>query len=148
MEGYSLTPLFPDPNGVGFSMATSPSHANGPWGQFPTTRPRRNRRHGWSRRMVAESALSASDLIWPLFVQEGTDQAAEIPSMPGVERLTIDRAVQAVGQAVELGIPAVALFPVTAPELKTPDALEGVMSFLQKREPDWSMKVPGDMPDF
>jgi len=96
----------------------------GPWGQFPSTRLRRNRRHGWSRRLVAESSLSASDLIWPLFVQEGESAAVEIGSMPGVYRLSIDQAVAQIGDAVELGISAIALFPATPAKLKTPDALE------------------------
>ncbi|WP_425398391.1 porphobilinogen synthase [Aeoliella sp.] len=106
----------------------SDSHSNpvGPWGQYPATRLRRNRRHDWSRRLVAESSLSPSDLIWPLFIQEGENTATPIPSMPGVERLSVDRAVEAVGRAVELKIPVVALFPATPTELKTDDAREAV----------------------
>src|SRR5690606_20112 len=86
-----------------------------PLGAYPRVRMRRNRRDEWSRRLVAEARLSAADLIWPVFVQDGTDQATPVPSMPGVERLTIDRLVDAVGEAVELGIPAVALFPQVDP---------------------------------
>ncbi len=78
---------------------------------FPRTRMRRNRRAAWTRALVAEHRLHASDLIAPLFVIEGTNAAEDIPSMPGVQRLTIDRAVAAAGEAVRLGIPAVALFP-------------------------------------
>jgi porphobilinogen synthase len=75
---------------------------------------------------VAESQLTASDLIWPLFVQEGQNQRQPVPSMPGVERLSIDLLVEAIGGAVELGIPAVAIFPVTEPAKKTPDGEEAV----------------------
>lgn len=99
---------------------------NGPWGQYPSTRPRRNRRHEWSRRMVSEHTLSAADLIWPLFIQEGDSARTPIESMPGVARLSIDLATEQVGRAVELGIPVVALFPATPTELKTDDAREAV----------------------
>jgi len=91
-----------------------------------TTRLRRNRRHDWSRRLVAENHLTVNDLIWPVFVQEGTNQRTPVPSMPGVQRLSIDLLVQAVGQAQDLGIPAVALFPVTDPAKKTPDGEEAL----------------------
>jgi porphobilinogen synthase len=94
------------------------------WGTYPTTRMRRNRRFDWSRRLVAENQLTVNDLIWPVFVHEGTNRRAAIASMPGVERLSVDLLVEAVGQAKELGIPAVALFPATPPEKKTPEAEE------------------------
>ena len=94
--------------------------------QFPATRLRRNRQNDWNRRLVAEQQLSVDDLIWPVFVQEGADSRTPIESMPGVERLSIDLLVQAVGEAVQLGIPAVALFPATDSSLKTPDAKEAV----------------------
>ena len=93
---------------------------------FPEIRMRRNRRYEWSRRLVRETQLSPADLIWPIFVQNGDNQREPVPSMPGVERLTIDLAVEAVGIAKQLGIPAVALFPATDPALKTPDAEEAV----------------------
>ena len=93
---------------------------------FPRTRMRRNRRTPWSRRMVAESRLSADDLIWPLFVVEGTAVAQPVASMPGVERLSIDRLVEAAAMAAGLGIPAIALFPSVDSGLKTPDAREAV----------------------
>jgi porphobilinogen synthase len=93
-------------------------------GRFPTTRLRRNRRTGWSRRLVAENALSANDLIWPVFVIDGQNRREPVASMPGVERLSVDLLVEAVGQAAGLGIPAVALFPKTDPSLKTDDAAE------------------------
>jgi porphobilinogen synthase len=93
-------------------------------GRFPTARPRRNRRDGWTRRLVAEHALTADDLIWPIFVREGMDAAEPVASMPGVERLTIDRAVRAAEEAVALGIPAIALFPVIPAGLKDADGSE------------------------
>lgn len=95
-------------------------------GSFPYTRMRRNRRDEWTRRMVAETRLSVDDLIWPLFVVEGTGQRQPIPSMPGVERLSVDLIAEAVAGARDLGIPAVAVFPYTDPALKTPDAKEAL----------------------
>jgi porphobilinogen synthase len=75
-------------------------------------RMRRNRRTDWSRRLVAESSLSVNDLIWPLFLTGGA-KGEDVPSMPGVRRLTVYEAVEAAQRAVELGIPAIALFPNT-----------------------------------
>jgi porphobilinogen synthase len=91
---------------------------------YPATRLRRTRRADWSRRLVAEHTLSASDLVWPLFVIEGTGRREAIPSMPGVERLSIDLIVESAREAVDLGIPAIALFPYTDPKLRTGDARE------------------------
>jgi porphobilinogen synthase len=91
---------------------------------FPRTRLRRNRRNAWSRRLVAESRLDVSDLIWPVFVLEGDDQREPVASMPGGERLSIDRLVTALTEAAGLGIPAAALFPVTGAHLKTEDGAE------------------------
>lgn len=93
---------------------------------FPRIRMRRNRAEDWCRRLVREHQLSASDLIWPVFVHEGSGQREEISSMPGVERLSIDLLVDAVGEARDLGIPAVALFPVTPPDKKTLDGEEAL----------------------
>jgi porphobilinogen synthase len=95
-----------------------------PLGQFPSTRLRRNRSHDWVRRLVSEASVCVDDLIWPVFVQEGSQERTPVPSMPGVFRLSIDLLVEAVGEAADLGIPAVALFPVTPPELKTEDGKE------------------------
>ncbi len=95
-------------------------------GQFPGTRLRRNRRHEWLRRLVAEQQLSVNDLIWPIFVQEGASQRTPVASMPGVERLSVDLLVDTVGPAAELGIPAIALFPATDPKKKSEDAAEAV----------------------
>ena len=80
-------------------------------GQFPRVRMRRNRADDWTRRLVAENRLTVDDLIWPVFVQEA-DGREDVPSMPGVQRLSIDALTDAVGAAAELGVPAVALFPV------------------------------------
>lgn len=85
---------------------------------------RRNRRTAWARRLVAEHRLTPNDLIWPLFVVDGTGVRVPVASMPGVERLSIDLVVKAAEEAVALGIPAVALFPYTDPTLRTDDALE------------------------
>jgi len=95
-------------------------------GSFPNTRMRRNRRTEWSRRMVAEHVLTPSDFIWPVFVHDGQKRRAPIASMPGVERLSIDLLVDAVGEAKALGIPAVALFPATDPAKKSPEAEEAL----------------------
>ena len=78
-------------------------------------RPRRNRKSEWARRLVAENSLAVSDLIWPIFLIEGEGRREAVASMPGVERLSIDLAVNAVAEAAALGIPAVALFPNTDP---------------------------------
>lgn len=94
-------------------------------GTFPQVRPRRNRSSDWVRRLVAESRLSIDDLIWPVFVQEGGNESP-IASMPGVARIGLERLVDAVGPAAELGIPAIALFPAVDPELLTPDCAEAV----------------------
>lgn len=89
-------------------------------------RPRRNRRFDWSRRLVAENHLAVHDLIWPVFVHDGSGRRTPVGSMPGVERLSIDLLVEAVGRAKSLGIPAVALFPVTDPAKKSPDGDEAL----------------------
>src|SRR5579872_3470578 len=92
--------------------------------RFPATRMRRLRRYDWTRRLVAESSLSASDFIWPLFVIDGALRREAVPSMPGVERLSTDLAVGAAEEAAKLGIPVVALFPYTDPRLRTEDGRE------------------------
>jgi porphobilinogen synthase len=105
-------------------MMTDSAATHLPWGQYPQTRLRRLRQHDWSRRLVAEHQLSANDLILPLFVNEGQSRREAVASMPGVERLSIDLIVETVGRAIQLGIPAVALFPATDPAKKTPEAEE------------------------
>ena len=96
-------------------------------GSFPGTRLRRPRQYDWLRRLVAETTLSPADLIWPLFVHDH-EAAVPVPSMPGVERLGVEGIVRAADEAARLGIPAIAIFPVVDPALKTDDgrhALEG-----------------------
>jgi porphobilinogen synthase len=80
-----------------------------------TIRPRRNRRAEWARRMVRESVLTTDDLIWPLFVVDGTKARQPVDSMPGVDRLSVDEAVRAAERAAKLSIPCLALFPYTDP---------------------------------
>lgn len=87
-------------------------------------RPRRLRRAQWVRGLVAESVLTPADLIWPLFVIDGANERTAIKTMPGVERLSIDLAVQAAKDAAAAGIPALALFPNTSDDLRTPDGRE------------------------
>jgi len=89
-----------------------------------TTRMRRNRRSDWARRMVRENTLTTDDLIWPIFVCEGGN--APVPSMPGVERLTVDNAARAAERAAELSIPCIALFPYTDPSLRDDDGSEAL----------------------
>jgi porphobilinogen synthase len=81
-------------------------------------RPRRNRRAEWARRMVREHVLTTDDLIWPVFVIDGTKRRVPVESMPGVERLSVDEAVRAAERAAELTIPCLALFPYTEPSLR------------------------------
>ena len=87
-------------------------------GQYPNTRMRRNRMQTFSRRLVAENRLSTDDLIWPLFVIEGENQTEAIDAMPGVSRHSIDRLLEQAHQAVELSIPAIAIFPSIDVSLK------------------------------
>lgn len=91
---------------------------------FPLTRPRRLRATPWIRDLVRENRLSPSDLIWPLFVTEGTEIREPIDALPGVSRLSIDEVVKSAHEARALGIPCLALFPHTDASLKTPDAAE------------------------
>ncbi|MGD8484298.1 MAG: porphobilinogen synthase, partial [Thioalkalispiraceae bacterium] len=81
--------------------------------RFPQTRMRRMRKDEFSRRLMRESVLTVNDLIYPMFVLEGDKQREPVASMPGVERLSIDELLKEAEELVELGIPAVALFPVT-----------------------------------
>ena len=90
----------------------------------PIIRPRRLRVSPWIRNMVSEHRVTVNDLIWPVFIQEGTNLRTPIASMPGVERLSIDLLTLAVKEARDLGIPAIALFPATPTNLKTQDGEE------------------------
>ena len=89
-------------------------------GQFPQRRMRRMRRDDFSRRMVRETTLSASDFIYPVFVLDGAKQQEPVASMPGVVRKSIDLLLADAEHCVALGVPAMALFPVVAPDLKSP----------------------------
>jgi porphobilinogen synthase len=93
---------------------------------FPATRMRRLRRHDWSRKLVAENTLSASDFIWPIFVSDGEKTRTPVSSMPGVDRLSVDLIAGAAEEAAKLGIPAIALFPYTDASLKTADGREAL----------------------
>ncbi len=92
--------------------------------QFPGTRLRRIRAQEFSRRLVRETGLSVNDLIYPLFVIEGTKTATPVTSMPGIERLSIDLLAQEAEAVAKLGIPAIALFPNVAAELRSLDGAE------------------------
>ena len=91
---------------------------------FPTTRMRRMRAYDFSRRLMRENAITPNDLIWPVFVLEGDDATEEVSSLPGVERMTIDRLLPAAERCLDLGIPAIALFPVVGADCKSDDARE------------------------
>ena len=91
---------------------------------FPATRLRRMRRSPALRALSRENTLTTDDLIWPVFVMEGKDDETPVASMPGVNRLSVDRVVQAAREAHALGIPAICLFPYTDPAKKTADCAE------------------------
>ncbi|RZI95691.1 MAG: porphobilinogen synthase [Variovorax sp.] len=120
----------------------SPSAAISP---FPAGRPRRLRRDAFTRNLVREHALTAHDLIYPVFVQEGEKRRDAVASMPGVERLSLDMLLPVAEQCVALGIPVMALFPVIDAKLKTPNGDEAfnpdgliprVVGELKKRFPE------------
>ncbi|QDG79747.1 porphobilinogen synthase [Labrenzia sp. PHM005] len=90
------------------------------------TRMRRNRQTDWSRRLIRENTLTADDLIWPIFVVDGVNVRQPVPSMPGVERLSVDEAVRDANLAAELGIPAIAIFPYTDPDLRDDSGSEAL----------------------
>ncbi|EER47837.1 porphobilinogen synthase [Actinobacillus minor] len=87
--------------------------------QFPQRRMRRLRKHDFSRRLVAENQLTANDLIYPVFVIEGENERVKVPSMPGVERLTIDQLLVEAGLLVKYGVPMIAIFPVVGEAKKS-----------------------------
>ena len=93
---------------------------------FPAVRLRRNRRTGWSRRLVAEHNVTSADLILPIIIIEGENRREPIATMPKVERLSIDLATEVAAEAESLGIPALALFPAINPELKSADGAEAL----------------------
>ncbi len=92
--------------------------------QYPRVRMRRMRRDDFSRRMMRETTLTPADFIYPVFVMEGSKQRVAVPSMPGVDRVTIDELVRDAEAIAKLGVPAIALFPVTPPEAKSLDGRE------------------------
>ncbi|HWG05495.1 MAG TPA: porphobilinogen synthase, partial [Beijerinckiaceae bacterium] len=89
-------------------------------------RPRRNRKAEWTRRLTRENTLTTDDLIWPIFLVDGERRREKIASMPGVERLSVDEAVVEALRAEKLGIPAIALFPYTDPDLRDPEGREAL----------------------
>ena len=91
---------------------------------FPASRPRRLRRDAFTRALVRENRLHASDLIFPVFVLDGIGRCEDVASMPGVQRLSVDRLLPLAEDCVRLGVPVMALFPVLDPALKTPDGIE------------------------
>src|SRR3954462_11005336 len=93
---------------------------------FPATRLRRTRASAWSRALVAETVLTPSDLIWPLFIADGEGVEEPISSLPGVSRWSVDRIAERARAALALGIPCIALFPNTPRELRTEDAREAL----------------------
>ena len=95
-------------------------------GEFPQTRMRRNRLYDWTRRLTAENDLTSNDLILPIFVGEGKGRSDPIPSMPGVNRISIDLLDDIIGEANEVNIPAVIIFPEIASSKKTTDAREAI----------------------
>lgn len=108
------------------SGAALTTHSLSSLGAYPRVRLRRNRRDDWSRRLVAERVLTPADLIWPVFVKDGNSGREAIPSMPGVDRLTIPALIDEAGRAAALGIPAIAVFPVVPLKLKTENGDEAV----------------------
>ncbi|MCU0805420.1 MAG: porphobilinogen synthase [Burkholderiales bacterium] len=115
------------------------------YGRFPTVRMRRMRRDDFSRRLMREHVLTTNDLIYPVFVIEGTGQTQAVPSMPGVERYTLDKLLPVAEACLQLGVPVLALFPAIEPSLKTPDGREAmnangliprVVAALKKRFPE------------
>ncbi len=91
---------------------------------FPALRMRRMRKDAFSRALMQENVITASDLIYPVFVQEGNNLVTPVASLPGVDRLSVDQLLIVAEDAVSLGIPVIALFPVIDPSLKTPDGIE------------------------
>lgn len=91
---------------------------------YPAIRMRRMRRDPFSRALMRENTISASDLIYPVFILDGSNERQQVASMPGVERLSVDLLLEVAEECVQLGVPALALFPVIDASLKTPDGAE------------------------
>ena len=103
-----------------------PTPVQPPLPPFPTSRPRRLRRDAFSRALVRENHLKPADLIYPVFVLDGQGRAEDVASMPGVQRLSLDRLLASAEQCVKLGVPVMALFPVIDAGKKTPDGREAL----------------------
>lgn len=110
----TFTPTFAPKSTLTFSTNTG----------FPTTRLRRNRLHPWYRRLLKEHTLQTNDLILPVFIHEGTEDQIPISAMPGINRVSLKYLLKTASQAVKLGIPAIAIFPVVPIEKKSDDAKE------------------------
>lgn len=95
-----------------------------PLARFPATRMRRMRKDAFSRAMMREHVVTPADLIYPVFILDGEKKREAVPSMPGVERLSVDLLMPVAEECMSLGIPVLALFPVIDPQLKTPDGIE------------------------
>jgi porphobilinogen synthase len=105
------------------SAAKNPTAMN-IYGRFPAVRMRRMRRDDFSRRLMREHVLTSDDLILPVFIIDGKARTQKVGSMPGIERVTVDRLAGVAEQCLKLGIPAIALFPAIEPRLKTADGRE------------------------
>ena len=121
--GRARNPATPGERATPSPQEFFPLHKPAP---YPASRPRRLRRNEFSRAMVRESRLHPSDLILPVFVLAGQGMAQDVASMPGVQRLTLDRLLPIADECLTLGIPVMALFPVLEPSLKTEDGREAV----------------------
>ena len=115
------------------------------YGSFPAVRMRRMRRDDFTRRLMRETVLTSNDLIYPVFIIDGKGRTQKVDSMPGVERVTVDRLLPVAEQCMKLGIPVLALFPAVEARLKTPDGREAfnakgliprAVSALKKRFPE------------
>src|SRR3954471_24454173 len=94
------------------------------YGSFPAVRMRRMRRDDFTRRLMRETVLTTNDLIYPVFIVDGKSRVQKVDSMPGVERVSVDRLLPVADQCVKLGIPPLGLFPAVDARLKTPDGRE------------------------
>ncbi|WP_342111063.1 porphobilinogen synthase [Methylobacterium sp. SI9] len=118
-----MSDTLPEPRPIALEAAREGARVEG---LKITQRPRRNRKAEWSRRLVREHTLTVDDLIWPMFVIDGSGRREPIASMPGVERLSVDEIVRDAERAARLGIPAVAFFPFTEASLRDPTGSEAL----------------------
>src|SRR5258708_19105179 len=112
--GESSTPVQPTKNPVPMKV----------YGSFPGVRMRRMRRAEFSRRLMRETVLTADDFIYPVFIIDGKGRTQKVDSMPGIERVTVDRLLPLAGQCLQLEVPALAPFPAIHAKLKPPDGRE------------------------